>query len=63
MSCEDQGFTKIEDGCHFCPPLEYNPLRRRPFVKQQSPSNANLKGGGPLYWYCNTCKGYFGEVK
>lgn len=52
--CEDQGFTRLEDGCPAC---------RMHFVKRKSPSNASMTRGGPWYWYCEGCKGYFGEVQ
>lgn len=51
--CEDQGFSLISDGC---------PSHKIAFTKRQSPSNARLKDGGPWYWYCAECPGYFGEV-
>lgn len=66
--CEDQGFTRISDGCfNFkCQTWEglgnnAKPVRPK-FVKRKSPSNALLPGGGPLYWVCPSCGGYFGEV-
>lgn len=67
--CEDQGMTLIKDGCFTCPPKivhvgnNFGKLIRPKFTKRQSPGNSSLKGGGPWYWYCEGCKGYFGEAR
>lgn len=63
--CEDQGFTRIKDGCFKCLPTfdaKGRPVRPK-FIKQRSTSNASLPGGGPLYWVCPQCGGYHGEVR
>jgi hypothetical protein len=63
--CEDQGFTRIEDGCFACLPTfdkKGQPVRPK-LIQQKSPSNASLAGGGPLYWVCSKCGGYYGEVR
>jgi len=58
---QDQGFTLISEGCYVCP---RNADGTRPqFIKRKSPGNASLKDGGPLYWVCPICKGYYGEVR
>lgn len=67
--CEDQGFSRISDGClkFECQTWQGIGNRARPvhpkFIKQRSPSNASLPGGGPLYWVCSKCGGYYGEVR
>jgi hypothetical protein len=63
--CEDQGFTRIADGCFVClPTFDAKGRSVRPkFVKQKSPSNASLAGGGPLYWVCPKCRSYYGAVR
>lgn len=68
--CEDQGFTKISDGCYNWKCLTWRRLPngkevsvRPKFIKQKSPSNASMRNGGPLYWVCPKCGGYYGEVR
>lgn len=62
--CEDQGMTKISDGCFQCPPKvvnggsKYGRLVRRKFVKRQNPA-----GSGNWWWYCEGCKGYYGPAR
>lgn len=60
--CEDQGFSRIEDGCLACLPefVGGKPIYPK-LVRQKSPSNSSLRGGGPLYWVCPKCGGYYGE--
>jgi hypothetical protein len=64
MSCEDQGFSLISDGCLLCIERweDGKPVHPQ-FIKQRSPSNAQMKNGGPLYWVCPICHGYYGEVR
>ena len=67
--CEDQGMTRIADGCFRCPAKVveigdgFGKLIRRKFTKRQSPGNASMRNGGPWYWYCEGCKGYYGEAR
>lgn len=61
--CEDQGFTRIKDGCFRCLTIVRGKPVRRQFVKRKSPSNSSLPNGGPLYWFCEGCNGYYGEVQ
>lgn len=50
MSCEDQGFSRIEDGCNVWP------CQKVPLV--QGPNHL----GRGNYWKCPKCGGYYGEV-
>jgi hypothetical protein len=65
--CEDQGFSLISDGCLSCVVWVGLGNRAKPthpqFIQQRSPSNASLPDGGPLYYVCPKCKGYYGEVQ
>ena len=67
--CEDQGFSNISEGClNFkCQTWSGYGNNAKPvhpkLIQQKSPSNASLKGGGPLYWVCPKCGSYYGEVQ
>lgn len=50
MSCEDQGFSRFEDGCN-----------KWPCNKVALVQGPNHLGKG-LYWKCPECDGYYGEV-
>jgi hypothetical protein len=69
MSCEDQGFSPISAGClrWKCQTWERrngkDVVVHPQFIKQKSPSNASLRDGGPWYWVCPKCNGYYGEVR
>jgi hypothetical protein len=61
----EQGFSLVSDGCLTCVlgfDAKGKPLHPQ-FIKQRSPSNASLPRGGPLYWVCPNCHGYYGEVQ
>lgn len=53
--CEDQGFTRIEDGCYHCLPtfVGGKPVRT-PMVR--------VERFGHWYWQCPKCLGYYGPA-
>ena len=55
MSCEDQGFTLISEGCFHCLPTfkDGKPVRT-PLIK--------VERYGKRYWQCPKCLGYYGPA-
>ena len=51
--CEDQGFTRLEDGCFVCLPdfVRGKPVRQK-LVK--------LQRNGSWWWVCEKCGGSYG---
>jgi ribosomal protein L37AE/L43A len=56
--CEDQGFSRIEDGCYACPP-EWTPGATTPTRPKLEP----MHRGGKSYWTCVKCGDNYGEVQ
>ena len=55
--CEDQGYTRIEDGCYVCAPS---------FDHQGKPVRVKFEQKdirGKKYWVCPKCHGNYGEVR
>lgn len=59
--CEDQGFTRIEDGCYNWKCATWRPLAevadRPKLVIQEYPA-----GSGKYWWNCPKCGGSYGEA-
>ena len=57
MSCEDQGFTRIEDGCFVClPDFDANGKPVRPKIVKR-------RERGLTVWACVRCGGNYGLVE
>lgn len=54
--CEDQGFSRIEDGCLACLPEFVN---RKPVY----PKLEKRERGGAWWWICPKCEGSYGAAR